>query len=336
LVIYNKWNDLCQCNGNPNTCVGAVLGDGTFSGFACASGNEEIGQVFIVDSACYTTGAYFWNFQGVPSSAIADLWDNASHALIDSTPVITAPVGGHGFQNWTGGNHTLTVGHSYVIAVRKANLSCYPGNTSAPAPTFNPFAHVTGTGVGNAAGFFFPSTTLGAVVGVQPELCGAGSPVIPPDPTPPSPPAGFPTYPGPSACGTVNDVCVAIGQVLSKLEAVRNEVQIIQRYRVPFGLVNGNDHPGLTGSGNFAVGGIRGVRIRITAPPAPSTWPGNPPYVKDMGWVSIDDGSGMYAEKRVTQSSFIWLHDAMQLATSFKWALNPGVVIDVLELLAEP
>jgi hypothetical protein len=178
---------------------------------------------------------------------------------------------------------------------------------------------------------FWNSTALGE------GPCGSGttSPA-PPPPPPPAPPPGFPAPPVLS-CTTIPDICAALTTLSRNIDHVKTAVDLLQRYRLPFAYSPGTRHTGLSGSGSFHIGGLVGVQVYVTAPPAGAlVLPGNPPYLFDCGWMSLNDPNGMLEEKRITRSGFDWIAVDAQLATSFNWALNPGVVIDVIELRPEP
>jgi hypothetical protein len=124
--------------------------------------------------------------------------------------------------------------------------------------------------------------------------------------------------------------------VIQRLDYLRSQVDLLQRYRLPFALKEGTAVPGLTGSGSFAVTRAIGFRVFLTTPPpGGATMPGNPPYVRDAGWISVTDGGAMLQERRVSQSGFEWYPQECQLATSFNWALDDGVVMRVEAIYAE-
>jgi hypothetical protein len=336
LVKYFKWVDLCQCNANPNVCIGASFANGSFSGFGCASGNESVGNYITIDADCNSPGVYFYNWQGVPSAGTIDLWNVSGPALLATATGVTTPASTHGYQVWDAGTVTLTAGMQVACSLRKVNLSCYPGNTTVPPwPTLNPFGHVTG-GYYNPAGFGFPANASGALAGVHPELCGAGSPTIPPDPTPAPKPTGYPTAPTIGPCTSFGDICGVLQTLVYRLDNLWAEVKTIQRYRVPFDTVPSTLHTGITGTGSLALPGLVGLRITITTDVAGTQLQGNPPYLWDRGWLTVNDASGMLEEKRLTRTGYDWFPEKMPLATSLKWSLTPGVVLSVQELQPVP
>jgi len=61
--------------------------------------------------------------------------------------------------------------------------------------------------------------------------------------------------------------------------------------------------------------------------------PGNPPYQWDLGWMSVLTGDGMIEERRLTRATQLWFPTSMPLATTFGLFTNPGVVVNLTELL---
>lgn len=98
------------------------------------------------------------------------------------------------------------------------------------------------------------------------------------------------------------------------------------------GYTKGNQHLAVSGSGSLSVTGVTGFEVDITAAPPTKTQPGTPPYIWDMGWLSILTGDGMIDEKRLTRTHQLWLPQLAPLATTFGYYFNPGVVANVTEL----
>lgn len=165
--------------------------------------------------------------------------------------------------------------------------------------------------------------------------CGAsGTPI--PTPAPEPPPANYPAPPV-SSCGTLADVCALLSQLMLRVQQLAQSVQILQRWGKPFGYIDGQEHPNLTGTGQLPTSRLLGMHVFVVEPPpGEPVLPGNPPYLWDVGWMSINDANGMLEEKRITRSGFDWLPRDMPLASSFNYALNPGVVLTVREIVPEP
>lgn len=91
---------------------------------------------------------------------------------------------------------------------------------------------------------------------------------------------------------------------------------------------HGAVYSGLTGDGVIGVSGLAGMEVEVTARPGSGiVLPGNPPYLWDIGWMSITNDDGMLEEHRITRAAFVWLPRAMELATSWTYTLNPDVEI---------
>lgn len=171
--------------------------------------------------------------------------------------------------------------------------------------------------------------------------CAAGTvtPTVPPLPNPTKPPdwPPDPTYP-------VNPTnpCLDISEVLRRLAIVQritgNDLELdkaVQRYAVPFAHNDGAVHTDLTGTGSFVIDRTLGFRVELTSGGDNRQLKGNPPYIWDVGWMSITDGGAMLIERRIARTSLNWFPPQCQLADHFNWYLNPGEVITVTELEVE-
>jgi len=79
------------------------------------------------------------------------------------------------------------------------------------------------------------------------------------------------------------------------------------------------------------------MQITATAiPPTQRALRGNPPYLLDLGWLSITDANGMLEEKRLTRQFLLWLPRLMPTALHFNYDLFDGVTVRAVELQAEP
>jgi hypothetical protein len=161
-----------------------------------------------------------------------------------------------------------------------------------------------------------------------------GTPVTVPHPEPP--PANYPPPPT-SSCGTFADICAALQVLTLKVQAIASGVTILQRWGLPFGYIEGSEHPNLTGTGSLQISRLLGMHVYVVSPPpGEPVLPGNPPYLWDVGWMSVSDSNGMLVEKRITRSGFDWMPEEMPLASSFNYQLNAGVVLTLREIRPEP
>jgi len=96
----------------------------------------------------------------------------------------------------------------------------------------------------------------------------------------------------------------------------------------------GVTHTAFSGSGSISVPtGLRGFMIDIQDPkPVGRVSPGQPPYLWDVGWVSLLDANGILEERRPNRDRTVWLPERAAIANEFTWDLNPGWSIVVTEL----
>lgn len=170
---------------------------------------------------------------------------------------------------------------------------------------------------------------------------GATTPVSPPPYAPVQPPGwpATPTYPcdPTTPCADFTDIRRKLDLILGIVGPDLAIDTITQRWRTPFALPASFTHTELHDTGSFSVDRVLGLLITVTTlPPGSETWPGNPVYLKDLGWIAVDDGGAMLQELRVTRQQQVWLPQHMQLATTVSYALTPGTAIAVQELTTEP
>lgn len=120
------------------------------------------------------------------------------------------------------------------------------------------------------------------------------------------------------------------------LDNIMRLLVAMQRNYMPFAYVRGATHSGLSGTGSFAISRLIGVQVTITTiPPASTSMPGNPPYVRDLGWMSASEVDGMIEERRVSQQQFTWFPRLMPVADHVNYAFTPGTIANITELEAE-
>ena len=95
-------------------------------------------------------------------------------------------------------------------------------------------------------------------------------------------------------------------------------------------------HGGLSGSGSLAISGLVGIQIDITSPLPPRQLEGTPPYIWDLGWMSILTPDGMIEERRITRDTQVWQPHLMNEATTLGYFFKEGVVGTITELQPEP
>lgn len=137
--------------------------------------------------------------------------------------------------------------------------------------------------------------------------------------------------------GTLSPCCPPDPATDATLQALLRLVTDMQRNYQPFGYVLGAAHAGLTGTGSVPVSRLLGVKVALTSIPGGAvTLPGNPGYIKDMGWMSVSEVDGMLQEHRISQAAFTWFPPYMPLADHINYFLDPGVVATFTELKPEP
>lgn len=159
--------------------------------------------------------------------------------------------------------------------------------------------------------------TIGSLLAVVawPNLCEC----VPGTPAPaPFPPPTIALPPGlvqfPITTITTPGDPAALTEILNQLHRVQyttsqlsDLVFAMQRFKAPFGYRLGRSFA-ITGTGLIATSArIAGLHWDVTSDISGKVLlPGNPPYVKDLGWISINDANGMLDEHRVSQSHRDW------------------------------
>jgi hypothetical protein len=129
-----------------------------------------------------------------------------------------------------------------------------------------------------------------------------------------------------SCCPPDPSISIAIQNILNYLQNITTNTSGSGSY------TKSTVHAGLSGAASLSVSNLAGVLVDITTQPAGRTGEGNPPYLYDMGWLSILTSDGMIDEKRLTRTQQLWLPRHMPLALTFGYYLNPGVVATITEL----
>ncbi len=121
------------------------------------------------------------------------------------------------------------------------------------------------------------------------------------------------------------------------LAALQAQVNLLQRQLVPFGYVAGTAHAGLVGSGTFAITGLLGIRVVLTTIPGTIVQDGsNPPFLFNVGWVSMSTADGFIDETRVHAAGQVWQPRIASDATQVGYSFGPGVVATITELTRLP
>lgn len=172
--------------------------------------------------------------------------------------------------------------------------------------------------------------------------CVPGTPAPIPYPPPSlTQPTGWPSDPvyncdPANLCATLTLILKRLDQLSQTATADLTLTTLIQRYEVPMAYISSISRGPLTGSGTFAIARCVGLRLEVTAGLPTRQLEGNPPYVWNIGWVSVLDGTRMLEEHRISQQYREWFPQEMPLAGTVNYWLYPGVSLQITELHAEP
>jgi hypothetical protein len=158
----------------------------------------------------------------------------------------------------------------------------------------------------------------------------------PPDPPPPPPEPTEPLPPaGPIGCST-DTLCAMLYQLQLELRDLVVRFNAAQKYGLPFDYVPGTQHGPLTAGGSFTVGGLCGIRVDIGTDQTLRQLEGTPPYLWDLGWMSIMTPEGMIDERRITRDGQVWQPRMIQEATTIGYFFKEGITGTITELWPEP
>jgi len=131
--------------------------------------------------------------------------------------------------------------------------------------------------------------------------------------------------------------CPADPTLQLQVDTILRMVTLLQRQLVPFAYISSTAHAGLTAQGSIAVQGLLGVRIDLTTLPATYRQDSSsPPFIFDVGWVSMQDANGFIDETRAHAQHQNWFSRIASDATVIGYSFAPGIVATVTELQREP
>lgn len=137
--------------------------------------------------------------------------------------------------------------------------------------------------------------------------------------------------------GTVQPCCPPDPTMVGMLENILGYVKLLQRQLAPFAYLSSTAHAGLTGAGTIAVQGLLGIRIDLTTIPASLHQDhSTPPFIFNVGWVSMEDSNGFIDEKRAHAQHQVWFPRIASDATLVGYSFSAGVVATITELQREP
>jgi hypothetical protein len=136
--------------------------------------------------------------------------------------------------------------------------------------------------------------------------------------------------------GLQNPCCPPDVATQATLDAILKMVTLMQRQIAPFGTIDGTAHAGLTGSGQFAVSGIIGLSVSLTAVPSNiSSVAGDPLQMYGAGWVNTGTADG-WGPRQFISSSPMLVELIPGNVTLVGYSLAPGVTATITEVLREP
>ncbi len=204
------------------------------------------------------------------------------------------------------------------------------------------FANAAGTSTGSSLQTGKNSGLTGTVTGAVPA--GTTQYYVEADST------SSGTYPSGLSCGAaVNFYCgsapgasatpccppdpIMVGQV----QQILNMVTLIQRQAAAFGYVYGANHASLSGDGDIAVSGLLGCSVDVTTLPSQyGSAAGDPDELFGLGWISMGTADGIVQRRRLDADGILFLPGLGGVFTSINYALSPGVVVSIRELVREP
>jgi hypothetical protein len=230
-----------------------------------------------------------------------------------------------------------------------AGLTAVPGVFCAspppPLPFFGPADFIPGTDIpapGSYAKWMqvFEFAAWSDFCECLPATGGGPAPVDWPTPAPDLV-LNAPPPVGPVVCDDA-DLCTVLNAIQRQLLAtnstvalIRQDVQLIQRQKVPFAYVPGSLTAGLTGNGQLAVSGILGLAVELTTLPfAIGEEDGNPLAYFGSGWVATGTADGWRSSTPIRHNP-MWL-PAEPDDTLVGYSLPPGAVANIQTFVREP
>lgn len=136
--------------------------------------------------------------------------------------------------------------------------------------------------------------------------------------------------------GVTPHACPTDPAVLLQLQQILDLVTLIQRQKVPFAYVPGALHSGLSGTGQMAIAGLIGLSAHLTSLPAAiGRIGGTPDELFEVGWLTLGTADGWHRSIRLDHNpTLVMPIDASDQLVG--WTLEPGVVLELLELVREP
>jgi hypothetical protein len=156
-----------------------------------------------------------------------------------------------------------------------------------------------------------------------------------------NPPAGAPTpitfaCDDGDLCTLLNQLGQAIAGLQTNIQAIRSQVDFVQRQSVPDAYAYGTLHTGLSGAGTIAVTSILGLVVETTSMPGYLSSDLAPvaSFFK-LGEISIGTPDGWTARRIVTHNPHLFLQLGADV-TIVAYLFEPGVTANIQELVRTP
>jgi hypothetical protein len=131
--------------------------------------------------------------------------------------------------------------------------------------------------------------------------------------------------------------CTPDAATLGMLQQILDMVTLVQRQVAPFGYILSTVHAGLTGNGSFAVHGLLGLQIAVTAGlPTAGSSAGTPVEYFTDSFVSLGSADGYPHSQRVDHSPQLWFPPDAGAFTLVGYTLRPGLTVTITEVVREP
>lgn len=145
-------------------------------------------------------------------------------------------------------------------------------------------------------------------------------------------------------CGSGNNVggqtlgcCTSTDPVtIATLNQIVQMLTLLQRQTAPFAYVPGPVHSGLTGTGSFAVQGILGLHVSSTVAASTRLIVGTPDVHLELGRINLGTSDAFIDRTAIVVGEQLVIPAAAGIYTVVGYTLEPGVTIEVTELIREP
>lgn len=145
-------------------------------------------------------------------------------------------------------------------------------------------------------------------------------------------------YCGGALPGTQTSPCCPPDQTATGLlQQILSLVTLQQRQTAPFGYILSTAHAGLTGNGSFAVTGLLGLQVTVTAGlSAIGSEAGTPTEYFSDSFVCLGSSDGYPHCQRIEHSPQLWFPSDAGALTTVAYTLRPGLTATITEVVREP